>query len=370
MRLLLFILGVVGTLVLVSAMVQSMLITRNSRNWISRGVSGAITGLAKLPLRLFRTYGGQDRWLSGLAPATLLILLTVYGIGFIVTLGMAVWGSTDLDVWGSLYQSGSTFTTLGIVEPTYATSAVISFVGAFLGLVVVAVFIGYLMALYGMYSSREAVMARLSTYAGEPAWGPEFLARAAVIGRPLNEAPKVDVMLSWVSELRLNQEMNPILASFRSTSPARHWTVSVLAAMDAVALRLALDLSTDIPADIQLLTQGTLTLSCIRGEPAANWTVERHLVKVVRGRSTESVIATLSDEEWTSGWNEMSHAGVRSKLSENKVRSRFDGMRILYVEHAYALAKRHHAVRAPWSGPRKPDTEVLWPMRAGVDPQA
>ena len=101
--------------------------------------------------------------------------------------------------------------------------------------------------------------------------------------------------------------------------------------------------------------------------PAVSWNCPMTYVNPPDPAAKSS---TKSDEEWTSGWNEMTHAGVRSKLSENKVRSRFDSMRILYVEHAYALAKHHHAVRAPWSGPRKPDTEVLWPMRAGVDPKA
>ena len=364
MRLVAFILGVVGTLALVVAIVQSMLITRNSRNWISRAVSAAITGLAVAPLRLFRTYVARDRWLSGLAPATLLILLTVYGIGFIFTLGLAVWGSTDLGVWESLYQSGSTFTTLGIVEPTNATSAVVSFVGAFLGLVVVAIFIGYLLALYGMYSSRESVMARLSTYAGEPAWGPEFLSRAAVIGRPASDAPRIELVLNWVSELRLNQEMNPILASFRSTSSNRHWVITTLATMDAVALRLALELSDDVPADIQFLTQGTLTLAELNRRPVAAWTVGRRMLEAVRGNVTRDV-PTLSDEEWREGWDEMVNAGITSRVSQSKVRNRVEAMRGLYAPDAYRLAQKHHAIRAPWSGERRLPAPVEWPMRAG-----
>lgn len=366
MRLAVFIVGVVGTFALVAAMVQSMLITRNSRNWISRVVSTSIIGLARIPLRFFRTYTARDRWLSGLAPATLLILLTVYGIGFIGTLGMAVWGSTDLDVWESLYQSGSTFTTLGIVEPTNATSAIVSFIGAFLGLVVVAIFIGYLLALYGMYSNREAVMARLSTYAGEPAWGPEFLSRAAIIGRPLSDAPNVDIVLGWVSELRLTQEMNPILAAFRSTSRNRHWVITALAALDAVALRLAFDKSGDVPADIQFLTQGTLALSAFNRRDAENWSVERHIVSVIRGEFVADRL-TLSDDEWQAGWDEMSRAGVKTVLSEATVRSRLEAMRSLYVDDAITLATSNHAIRAPWSGERTPKTPVVWPMLAGKD---
>lgn len=360
-----FVLGSVGTLALVVSMVRSMLITRNSNTLITRVVGAFVRVVARLPLRMLRSFEARDRWLSGAAPSALLLQLTVYAILFILTLGLAVWGCTDLDGWNALYQSGSTFTTLGIVVPMNGVAAVVAFIAAFLGLVVVAVFIGYLLALYGMYASRESVMARLSTYAGEPAWGPEFLARAAVIGRPVAEAPNVGVVTDWVSELRLTQDMNPVLADFRSTSSRRHWIITLLAAMDAVALRLALELATDVPADLQFLTQGVTTLASFDRRPRATWSVEAHMLAVLRGTLTEPSPYALSDADWSAGWTEMHHAGITSNLSEAQVRERFQQLRALYVDSALTLADRHYAVRAPWSGERTPETPVITPMRAG-----
>lgn len=365
MRAFVFILGVIGTLALVAAMVQSMLITRNSKNWISIGVTAVIRSIAMLPLKWFRTYKARDRWLSGVAPATMLVLLTVYGVLLIFTLGLAMWGCTDLDWTQAMYEAGSTFTTLGIVEKVNTSSAIVSFVAAFLGLVVIAVFIGYLMAMYGMYSTRESVMSRLATFAGDPAWGPEYLARAAALHRSIGTAPSTDVLIDWVSAMRLNQEMNPVLMQFRSMSPERHWVVSLLAAMDAVSLRLVMKQSDNVPADIQFLTQAAGTLASLNGAHAANWELERHIFNVIRGERLDDVVPSLTNDEWQTGWDEMHAAGVRTGLSSEHVRERFELIRSTYAANAYALATRYHAIRAPWSGERSPATPVVSPMSAG-----
>lgn len=221
-----------------------------------------------------------------------------------------------------------------------------------------------------MYSSREAVMARLSTYAGEPAWGPEYLARAAALHRPIGEAPSADLLIDWVSELRLNQEMNPILAQFRSTSPNRHWLTSLLAAMDAVSLRLVMRMSNDVPADIQFLTQGAVAIALFNRKELHIWQVARYIFDVVRGERVAEQPSSLTDDEWQQGWNEMHSAGVRTGLSPEHVRARFELIRSTYAANAYALASHHHAVRAPWSGERTPATPVVSPMSAGTSNNA
>jgi hypothetical protein len=363
MRALLLIAGSVATLALVIAMVQSMLITRNSRNWINFLVGALIGFFARLPLRLIPSYRGRDKWLSFMAPATLLIQLVVYATLFILSLGVMVWGSTTLSWGDALYQAGSTFTTLGIVEPVNAASAVITFFAAFLGLIVVAIFIGYLMAIYSMYANREAVMARIATFAGEPAWGPEIIARAHRIGKPVAHEPDAHMMLDWVSQLRLNQEMNPVLAEFRSTTAHRHWLVTLVATLDAVSLRLAMKLSTDIPSDLQLLTEGALTLGIFDGITHANWEVEQSLLRALE--DPQGVRPSLTDEEWELGWQQMLVVGVTSTLTAAEVRTRFDALRASYIDHVLSLAVRYHAVRAPWTGQRVPETPVLMPMLAG-----
>lgn len=361
MRVLATVVGSVAVIALLIAVVQSMLITRNSRNILITTVGVTVRFLAQIPLRLLPTYRGRDRWLSIVAPVTLLLQLVVYAILFIFSLGLMVWGSTNLSWNESLYQAGSTFTTLGIVEPVNAPSAITSFLGAFLGLVVIAIFIGYLMAIYGMYASREAVMARISTFSGVPAWGPEFIARSTRLGKPIGSAPETHLMLDWVSQLRLNQEINPILGEFRSTYPNRHWLISLVAVLDAVSLRLALGKSDDVAGDIQLLTEGAITLGISRGVHELSWDIESTLLAALKEHV--DVSPSLTDEEWNAGWKEMSAAGATKGANESATRSRFESLRATYIWHALPLASRFHAVRAPWTGERSPATPVLWPER-------
>lgn len=363
MRLLFFITGVMATVALLVAMVQSMLITRNSRNVISFLVGGLIGLFSRVPLRLIPSYKGRDKWLSFVAPATLLLQLVVYGILFILSVGAMVWGTTALSWGDALYQAGSTFTTLGIVEPVNTASTVISFVAAFLGLVVVAIFIGYLMSIYSMYASREEMMARIATLAGEPAWGPEIIARAHRIGKPLGQEPDANMMLDWVSQLRLSQEINPVLAEFRSTTAHRHWLVTLVAALDAVSLRLAMKLSHDIPSDLQLLTEGALTLGIFNGIHQANWNVEKGLLMALE--KPEAAHPSLTPAEWGLGWRQMKSVGVSTPVSEPEVHIRFEALRASYIDYVLPLAIRYHAVCAPWTGQRVPHTPVLMPMLVG-----
>lgn len=170
MRAVAAVLGVLSTLWVLKAMVQDMLVPRGTRALLARTLSASVNGVSRAPLSVLRTYGAQDRWIAGAAPASVLLQLVVYFTLVILTMGLVMYGVTDLSLGQSMYQSGASVTTLGMVEPVDDAGEVASFVAAFLGLVVVAVFIGNLMALYGAYVARESQMARLALLAGQPPW--------------------------------------------------------------------------------------------------------------------------------------------------------------------------------------------------------
>jgi len=239
MRTVSLIVGIVLTVSTVVVVVQAMLIPSGPGPLIARAISRSIKFLAHAPLGSMRTYSRQNKWLAGTAPISLLVQLIVYLAILIFTTGLIIYGTTGLSLADSLYQSGSTLTTLGIVEPVNVPSTITTFFAAFLGLVVIAIFIGYLLAIYGALVGRESQMARLSILAGEPAWGPQILARSHVLGFPDDEAPHYDEWVDWTCDLRLNQRVNPILADFRSTAELRHWVISMLAVTDVAVAATA-----------------------------------------------------------------------------------------------------------------------------------
>jgi hypothetical protein len=263
-----------------------------------------------------------------------------------------------------MYQAGSTFTTLGIVEPTNASSALISFLAAFLGLVVIAVFIGYLLSLYGMYSDRETVMARLSSAAGEPAWAPEILARAATLERDPRKGFGTSSWIDWITQIRMNTGVNPVLALFRSTSADRHWVVSMLAVIDTAAMRLSFGSPETLADDINAVTQGTVTFGHLNHNPHNSWRIESDLLEIVKDKKPTALPAStagLTEEELEQGFNILVKLGIITEKERKQAQIRFVRIRAHYFQDAYHLAHKHHAIRAPWSGDRKYPQDVIYP---------
>jgi hypothetical protein len=374
MRTAVLVVGVVLTVALVFAMCQAMIVPRRSSSRIVWAVNGTVAALARLPLRWFRTYKAQDRWLSGSAPISVLLQLIVYVVLLIITMGLVMFGTTDLSLNESIYQSGASMTTLGIVEPVNEASGIAIFVAAFLGLVVIAIFIGYLMALNGAYVSRESGLARAAILAGEPAWGPLFLVRGRQLGLPRDELPDPSLWLEWMSTTRLNHEVNPVLMEFRAMSSRRHWVTTALAALDAASLQASIT-EVDLPAhQLQFITEGSITMWALaaglrpaprpttrsRSSPVGhNWDIERILLDVVRGDDP----APIGDFGVTRAQFDqaLQLLGDQVTVTSDEAWRRFRVIRSLYFEPAAALACRLHAVPAPWSGPRDPDLRVEYP---------
>ena len=362
-----FIFGTIFALLIFASVVDAMLISRSTRSRLDGLINSVVLSVAEAPLRLMRKYQTRDRWLTGVAPVSMLIQLSIYAFLFILALGLMIYGTTDLDFWNSMYQSGSTFTTLGIVEPTNAPSAIISFIAAFLGLVVIAVFIGYLLSLYGMYADRETAMARLSSAAGEPAWGPEILARISTLQRDVHGSFGSTVWVDWITQIRMNTGVNPVLALFRSTSSQRHWVISMLAVIDAASIRLALGSPQNLANDINLVTEGAVTLGHLNHHSLSSWEIEKDLLAIAQEKKPSAVSpesAGLTSDELTVGFDELVKTGVLPESQRSAVESRFIHIRAHYFADAYALAYKHHAIRAPWSGTRKYSGDVLFPARA------
>ena len=121
MRLVALIIGVILTLATLYGLVQAMLVPRNSSNYVARLIERIVTTTSHAPLRLMRTYRRQDRWLAGSAPITVFLQLIVYVVILIFTIGLVMYGLGGGSYGDSLYQSGSTFTTLGLASGSGTT---------------------------------------------------------------------------------------------------------------------------------------------------------------------------------------------------------------------------------------------------------
>lgn len=362
--------GVILTAGVTVAAIASMVVPRATRKGLAHVVTRVVFGALRLPLRVLRTYRWQDRWLRLAAPISVLVQLAIFVSLTIIGVAFIIFGQTQLTWRQAGWQAAATVTTLGTTEKVNWSSAITSALGAFLGLVVIAVFMGYLVGLYSAYVARESLMARFAQVAGEPAWGPMVLVRSQVLAGDASDALDCAEWTSWITDVRLGQQASPVLAHFRSPDPMRHWTISVLAMLDATSLALSLGLITDRAASIRCVAEGTITLGVLQHQGLAaettNWRTERTVLDILDGSAVSSPVRSIDDADWKVAVDLLVDSGVADRPAFDAARSKFEAIRSLYIHDAIELASHLHAVRAPWSGDRVCSATVVWPDECGA----
>ena len=185
-------------------------------------------------------------------------------------------------------------------------------------------------------------MTLLGSRAGEPAWGPELLARQQLLGN-LSTLPALFADWErWAADVTETHANYPWLMAFRSPFPRRSWVVSLLAVLDAAALYLALAPN---GAPVQ-------ARQCLRMGYVGLRTLARSLGQPVDDDPLPSDPIALSFEEFAAAVDYVRAAGFPVERSAAAAWPDFRGWRVNYEAAAYAMADRLVAVPALWSGPR------------------
>ena len=156
-----------------------------------------------------------------------------------------LWPSHGRSITAALTDAGSSIFTLGFAEPPGTTPAVVVFVAAATGMVVVALQIGYLPTLYAAFNRRETEVALLVSRAGVPSWGPELLARTYyALGSGVSTLDTLPELYRqwerWAADVAESHTTYLPLVRFRSPQPYSSWVISLLAVLDSAALILSL----------------------------------------------------------------------------------------------------------------------------------
>ena len=384
-------LGLVIIIAGLLSMVRSMLMPLPRITLAARGSRAVTERIAWLFIARQKNFARQDAVLSGVGPISVLLELIVLMVMFLFGFGLMIYGVSGMDLTDSLLQAGSTLFTLGLIERDNPGQVILNFFAAFMGVAIIAILIGYLFMLYSAYTQRESVVVRTSMRSGQPAWGPEIICRRHLAGEaPLHSTKE---LVQWVSDVRNSQTIYPVLNFFRSYTPLRSWVITMLAMMDAAALRLVL-LDDAEDGDVALVIEGSETFAALfrnmalRGKgltrdplpvgqlPAKELTAGQvALFRSVRVDRTRSERENRTDgpsregrcqlprEEFDRAVALMRRAGVPIRAGAGGADSweSFKEIRATYEEAAFALAARLHVVRAPWSGERRGSSEVLWP---------
>jgi hypothetical protein len=210
------------------------------------------------------------------------------------------------------------------------------------GLALVALLIAYLPTLYTAFNRREIAVTTLEALAGSPPWGPELLARQALIG-DVAYLPKVyERWTEWAADIAESHTNYRTLAYFRSPDPQTSWLLGLLAVLDAAALHMALNPSTAPPEARPLLRVGYITMRKLAGNLGMPVNEDPH---------PDDPIA-LTRAEFGAALDRMRRAGWVFERDPDEAWPHFHGWRVNYEAAAYALARFLDLPPALWSGAR------------------
>jgi len=298
--------------------------------------------------RFVKTYETKDALLAPVGPVALVAQLLVWAGLFVVGFGLMLEGTTH-HMGNALLQATAAIFTVGSAHLGGPPNDAVDIVAGACWVVVVALQIAYLPALYGAFNKREALVAMLESRAGVPAWGPELLARHQLVGI-IDALPAfyADWEL-WAADLAESHTTYPVLLLFRSPEPWFSWLVGLLAVLDGAAMHLALSPSTASSQARLCLRMGLTALTRIAR--MLGW-------KVDPDPSPEGPIL-LSYEEFAVAVDMLRASGFPIERTAEEAWPDFRGWRVNYENVAYRLCDRVTAPPAPWSGSRRH-------LRAGV----
>ncbi|MBK9738474.1 MAG: hypothetical protein IPO93_02940 [Actinobacteria bacterium] len=347
--------GVVGIALVIAtwwSLLRTLVVPRGSSQLILAKNRGLIWGFRWLAHRT-STYAGRDRILIWASPLGIFTSLLLWLLLFFIGYALLMFATGDLGVAASFREAGSSLFTLGYASTDRGNLTALDFVAAATGPITIGLLIGYLPTMYAAYQQREAEVTLMLARAGEPNWGPELLARHAMVGMVPQLYDLWPLWERWAAEVGESHTNFPVLIQMRSARPNRNWLVALLCVMDAAAMHMALN-----PREVQdrprlLLRQGILCLQELA-------TVERIAFDDDPSPDEPSAI---SRDEFAAACASLATANYAMERSPEDAYPHFRGWRANYEAMAYALAERIEAVPAPWSGPRRPPLPVIVPHR-------
>jgi hypothetical protein len=243
--------------------------------------------------------------------------------------------------------------------PAGAAPAVIVFLAAATGLLILALQIAYLPTLYAAFNRRETAVALLNERAGMPSWGPELLARTHfALGTGVSTLDTMPDLYaqweSWAADVAESHTTYPVLVRFRSPGPLSSWVIALLAVLDSAALFLALSPSAApvVPARL-----------CLRGGFRCFHRIAQAIGFDIPDEPDPDARSNVTYDEFLAAVGRMREVGFPIERDPAEAWPDFVGWRVNYEQAAYAVAAAVYAVPALWSGPRRHRATPIPPVR-------
>ncbi len=299
-------------------------------------------------------YERRDRLLAWLAPLVLVFELIAWLLALFVAYSLLDYAASDLTLAKAFREAGSSMFAVDYSNPAPSDLTALDFLAGVTGPLVIALQIAYLPTLYDAYNRRETQVTLLESRTSDPAWGPELIARQALIG---TVDQLKDLYQTWerlAADIGESHANYPVLLAFRSPRPYRSWIIALLSVMDAAAMQLALS-PTQAPApEARLMLRSAFTAL-------------RDIARVLHfpfdpDPQPDSPLQ-LTFEDFADAVEHVKAAGFLVERSAEEAWPHFRGWRVNYEKIAYWLAHKLDAVPAPWSGDRAWPSVAMKPSR-------
>jgi hypothetical protein len=370
-----------GLLVLASAwsVIGTLIVSRSVSSRLTRSVDRIVDWCYQLVVHRFgdspgeseerrqERYQRRDLLLATQAAAILITQLATWLIVAYVGFALLLWPFAAHGVVSAFIDAGSSLFTLGFAVPSGAVPAVIVFLAAGTGLVILTLQIAYLPTLYAAFNRRETEVALLNARGGVPSWGPELLARTHYgLGSGMSTLDTMPDLYGqwerWASDVAESHTTYLQLVRFRSPQPLSSWVTSLLSVLDSASLFLALSPKTApvVPARL-----------CIRSGFLCFTRIARAMGFDIPAEPDPDAGISLTYDEFLEAVERMREVDFPIERDPEQAWPDFVGWRVNYERAAYAVAAAVYAVPAKWSGPRKNAVEEIAPIRprAGRPPK-
>jgi hypothetical protein len=351
LRLLAFVLGIMVIAGTGLSVFTALVVPRVTSSKVMRGIAKMLGGSARHILPRLPTYEARDRLMSFIGPASMILLFISWLALLVIGFGLMVWWASGADFGSAMAIAGSSVFTLGIATASHPQSKTIEIVAAGVGLLVVALEIAYLPALYNAFATRETEVTLLATRSGTPAWGPEILARHYMLDNIDELPPLYADWERWAAAVSESHANYPALIWFRSPVPTRGWLLSLVAMMDSAALFHAVS-PDQTPRQARLcLSMGT---GCLRS-----------MARALQIPYDEDPLPTstirLTREEFRDGYRRLEEVEFPMERDFEESWRHFQGWRVNYESIVDSLTRITLPPPAPWLLDRPVMGKVEWP---------
>lgn len=344
--------GIVVLLGTWGSVLETAVVPRGNSSRITAALTRSLLAPITLLADRIDSYERRDRLLAYYSAMFLVAVLAAWLLLFLIGFTLLLWPFTGPSFPEALRLAGSSMFTLGIASARDTAPTGIVFVAAATGLVVIALQIAYLPVLYAAYNRRETLVTMLEGLAGSPAWGPEILARAAIVDNVDSLNALYDRWAEWAADVAESHTAYPVLLYFRSPVPDRSWVLGLLSVLDAAAMQLSLCPVTAPSAARTLMRTGYLAMRQLAGT-----------IGVPAHDPNPDDPLDLPREQFDAAVVRLDAVGMELERTADAAWPHFRGWRVNYEYAAYALADRVDAQPALWSGPRRRPGPVVEPRR-------